>query len=244
MRAAVRAAFFAFTTPLEGVVKWLYLDEESFVTIAIGNLVDPIGAALALPLRRADGSLASPPEIVADWQAVKNDPNAAHYGWRWCEHLTKLRLDDDGIAAVVMAKLTLFDNEMRTRFPGWEGLSADAQLGVLSLTWACGGAFRFPQFEAAIDRRDFTGAANACHMNETGNAGLRPRNIANKILFLNAAYVAGSSLDPGVLYWPTSLVDEEPTQPAIPNPPSEPTQIVHPDVAFGEVDLDPDKADE
>lgn len=249
MRDSVRDGFVGFTSPLEGVVKSLYLDVEGLVTIAVGNLVDPMRTALSLPLLRPDGSRATSAEIAAAWGVVKNDENAKRVGyqklgWPYYAKLTSLRLDDDGVKSVVGAKLDLFDRQMLSRFPTWETFPADAQLAILSMCWACGGGWQFPLLEAAIDRRDWGGSANSCHMNETNNGGLRPRNFANKILFLNAAYVEGSTFDPGVLYWPRSLVDETPTETDLPNPPSEPTQIVHPAVDFGEVALDPDKADE
>lgn len=244
MRASVRDGFVGFTSPLEGVIRFLYADVRGLVTIAIGNLVDPVRTALSLPLLRPDGSRATSGEIAIEWGIVKNDPKAAKGGWMYAEKLTKLRLDDDGVKSVVGAKLDLFDRQMLSRFAAWETFPADAQLAILSMCWACGGAWKFPDLEAAINRREWTVAANACHMNEAGNAGLRPRNYANKVLFLNAAYVEGSSFDPETLFWPRSLVDETPTETELPNPPSEPTRIIHADVDFGNVDLDPDKADE
>ncbi len=93
-------------------------------------------------------------------------------------------------------------------------------------------------------------------MQEKGNPGVRPRNIYNRRLFLNAAAVVGDGLDAERLYFPQALVSRTAVTP-IPPPPLEsdeldedavPTRIidvsdiVHPDVpirGFPEPDDEP-----
>lgn len=217
MRASVRAAFLPFTIPLEGVVKWLYPDVKGLVSIGIGNLVDPIGLALALPMVRPDGSPATSDEIAAEWHLVKTYPDAARLGHLSVEHVTQLRLTDEGLQQVVWGKLDQMEAYLQKRFAptndsvGYEDWPADAQLGTLSMAWACGPAFRFPKLEAALRQMDFRTAAVECFMPEEKTiSGLRPRNKANRILFMNAASSIGT-FDPDELFWPTDITNETPT---------------------------------
>ena len=79
VRAAVRAAFFAFTSPLDGVVPHMYADVLNYVTCAIGNLIDPMGAAFSAPWM-VNGSAATREEIAADWAKVKQT-NCGNFGY-------------------------------------------------------------------------------------------------------------------------------------------------------------------
>ncbi|MDQ2780956.1 MAG: hypothetical protein M3Y26_00240 [Actinomycetota bacterium] len=218
MRDSVRSNFIAFTSVLEGVVDHMYLDVLGLVTVAIGNLVDgspgpaPWLPATHLPFVRRDGLLASQDDIISSWRAVKGDPKAAKFGHRYAERIrgNDVRLTEAGISEVVLAKLDANDRQLAARFPGFADWPADAQLATHSMAWACGAAFRFPRLEAHLRARDFDAAVNECHMNETGNAGLRPRNAANKTLYANAARVHAYHLDPE-LHWPAVLSTDLPS---------------------------------
>ncbi len=229
MREVVRASFVAFTTPMEGCVSWLYADVKNLVTVAIGNLVDPIQVALTLPFVRKDGSAASRDEIATDWLRVKNDPQSARLGHKYTEKLTALRLTLDGINLVVSRKLSQMDQHLAGRFPDYEDWPACGQLAVLSQSWACGPAFNFPKMEEALRARDFAIAAEHCTIREAGNPGVIPRNVANRILLHNAQRVADFKLDPDLLDWKQKLgvsgVDTQPDMAALSKsePPSEPT---------------------
>lgn len=251
MKPSVRAAFVPFTIPMEGSIAWMYLDVKGLVTTAIGNLIDPIAYALPLPFMKPDGTAATQAEITSEWLRVKARKDMAMRGGVAFKAITTLRLTPDGIELVVGRKLTQVDAHLRARFAGYDAWPADAQLGVLSMAWACGPAFRFPVFEAAVRSLDFAYAATECRMDETGNPGLRPRNIATRTLFRNAAHVVAESLDPDVLYFPRVLDEAAATEPEVVNPPSEdhPTTsasepticvgpILHPDVPLGRPDDD------
>ena len=239
MRGSVRRGFVPFTAPLEGIVRWMYLDVKGLVTTAIGILIDPIQTAMPLPWVRLDGSPAGRDEIAAEWMRVKGDASLARLGHRAAEHITNLRLTDEGVDLVVSGKLAQFDRQLAARFPEWEEWPADAQLATLSMSWACGPAFRFPQLEAALRARDFDGAAGTCHINEAGNPGIIPRNRANVALYHNAAKVLGFKLDPDALVWPSVLGDAASSAP----PPGEAETgsggIIHP-LPFAD---DPDDID-
>lgn len=222
MRPAVRDAFVAFTSPLEGVVPWMYADVKGLVTTAIGNLIDPMSAAMPLPWRRPNGTPASSEEVSAEWLRVKNDPNAARLGHRYTQRITSLRLTDDGVRDLVFRKLDENDAYLRKRFPDFEEWPADAQLATHSMAWACGPAFRFPRLEAALRARNWLAAADECHISTAGNPGIVPRNAENRKLYKNAAYAA----DPDVLHWPAAVdVHAAPTVPQIEDPPSTPTVL-------------------
>ena len=59
IRPSVRAIFWPFTDPLEGVVSTMYLDAIGLVTVARGDLIDPVDAALDLPFVYGDGTPAT-----------------------------------------------------------------------------------------------------------------------------------------------------------------------------------------
>lgn len=224
MRDVVRDAFVRFTGPMEGVVPWMYQDVKGLVTVAIGNLIDPIQYALPLPFKKADGSFATRDEIAADWLRVKGHPGLATAGHRAAERIAQLRLDDEGVQLVVSRKLAQNADHLRRRFLEWDEWPACAQLATLSMAWACGPAFQFPMLAAVLNAQDFAEAAKQCHINEAGNPGLIPRNKRNKTLYRNAARVRDFKLDPDYLNWDVELdVTENPTQPGIDNPASEPT---------------------
>lgn len=232
---------------MEGVVPWMYLDILGLVTTAIGNLIDPRQYAMKLPWRRRDGGLATPAEIITEWERVKNTPALAKWGHRAAEQVTSLRLDPEGIEQVVFGKLHEMNGRLAARFPQFEDWPADAQLATLSMSWACGPAFRFPRLEAALRDYDFATAAEHCHINEAGNPGLVPRNRANKMLYRNAARSHAFHLDPDALVWPTDLAsleqDDVPTQPEALSPASQPTIHVDPSAylrAEEWLDKDPD----
>lgn len=251
MRDVVRQAFVPFTAPLEGVVPWMYPDVKNLVSVGIGNLIDPIQLALGLPFVRPDGTPAQRDEIATEWLRIKNLPpdargrTAAMLGHLYAKAHAKLRLTDEGVRSLVAGKLAQMDAQLAKRFPEYEDWPCDAQLGTLSMAWACGAAFRFPKLEAALKARDFATAAVECFMPEERTiSGLRPRNKANAVLYRNAAIVA-SGLNPDALYYPTDL-ESHPVDPDADTQPELVTvnefPIVHPPVYVEPDDEPPPQA--
>lgn len=188
MRPDVRACFVPFTASLEGVVRWMYLDVKGLVTVAIGNLIDPVEAALNVPFVYSGTDIPAPPEAIRrEWERVKAHPAAARQGHRVLDAETSLRLTDAGIDVVVSRRLALNESILRERFPDFDEWPADAQLATHSMAWACGPHFRFPELERALRAHDWKRAADECRMRTEGNPGLVPRNYANKALYLAAA---------------------------------------------------------
>jgi GH24 family phage-related lysozyme (muramidase) len=248
VRDSVRDAWIGFTEPIEGGVACLYNDVRGLTTIAYGNLCNTPGEAAALPLVHPDGTFATTAEKIAAWRAVHDDPNATHYGWRYAARLTPLRLTREGMSGLALAKLETNDRILLARLPEWESYVACAQMGMHSLAWACGANAHFPRLFQAVTDRDFDRAAVEIYMNEmtpegVKNAGLVPRNVANKILMRNAARVEAFHLDPDLLDWVHDLsVTDAPTLPALDNPASSPTIHPSPSLYLGNEPPDDDVA--
>jgi hypothetical protein len=212
MHDSVRAVFRKFNERFEGVVHWMYPDVRNLVTIGVGNLIDPVEVALPLPFHSlaAPGTVAAEAQISEEWHRIKGDPTLATSGYKACESITQLRLDDTAVDALIASRLA--ENEAllkkKLAFAQFDTWPADAQLGSLSMAWAlgAGGLSTFPRFSAACQKLDFAAAAEECTISEQGNAGVAPRNRANRILFRNAAVIrAGGDYDPARLYYPSSL---------------------------------------
>ena len=201
MRPSVRDAFVSFTAPMEGVCTWMYCDVLGLVTTAIGNLIDPIQIALPIPFRHADGTFATRNEVAAEWSRIKARQDLKMHGGGAYRAIATLHLDSAGVDLVVSRKLSQMDAYLAIRFPDYEDWPADAQLATLSMSWACGPAFHFAALEADLRAGDFASAATHCTINESGNPGVIPRNVANRVLYANAARVVGEHLDPYELLW-------------------------------------------
>ncbi len=163
----------------------MYLDVKGLCTCAIGNLIDPL--PLGLPFTKQDGTQATEAEISAEWHAVKARQDLRMRGGMAYGAITVLRLTKAAVGEIVLGKLAQVDAYLAHRWRAWETFPDDVQLAVLSMAWACGPAFHFPKFEAALLAGDWAECARECHMDETGNPGLKPRNAANVALFRSAA---------------------------------------------------------
>jgi GH24 family phage-related lysozyme (muramidase) len=201
MKQAVEQVFPAFTEHYEGHVSWPYLDVEGLVTVARGNLIDPVSLALPLPWN-IGGYAVTGAEVEQDWAAVKAQTSWTEIGGgneKWAE-LTRIRLTDAAIDALTSQKNASNEAQIRARFPNWDDLPADAQLATLSMAWACGAHgvdWEFPKFDAALLAGDLSECAVQCHMEDSRNPGLVPRNAANAALFRSAA----SGADPDSVHW-------------------------------------------
>lgn len=215
MRSAALDYFFPFTYELEGRVFHMYIDTLGYVTTGVGNLIDSPAAALALPWKRADGSLASADEVTAAWYAVdgartqpkgiRQDGSIAMQGGNSgaMKSLTSLRLAAEDVDALVLRTLHNFEDTLRRSFPSYDAWPADAQLGLMSMAWGLGANFAhgWPHFTAAANRGDFRTAAEE---GQVGNFAPK-RNAANKALFLNAADVLETGADADRLYYPGTV---------------------------------------
>lgn len=208
MRASVASAIRAFTNRFESTVPWMYLDLHKgihLVTTGIGNLIDPLPLAIGLPFLHGDGTPATRKDIEAEWSHIKSFQSKAKDGGAWFRSIATLHLDADGITRLFLQRLNLNEVYIRHRFVGYEEWPACAQLGVLSMAWAAGPGFDFPRFSQAAKAQDFATCSLECHMSDAENPGLRPRNLANAVLFSNAASVLASGGDLNILHYPVQL---------------------------------------
>jgi hypothetical protein len=215
MYPVVKSQFRKFNEPFEGVVNYMYLDVKGLVTIGVGNLIDPVNAALGLPFRyKSNGQPASRTDILAEWNLLKGKQDLAKKGHLACAGLTKLELDGPAIDNLIAIRLQQNESFLTRQkaFLQFDQWPADAQLGLLSMAWAMGAGFGsgYPMFSAACEKMDFDAASEQCKMQETGNPGVIPRNRANKLLFANAAAVLAGEADSfyrrDTLYYPTMLM--------------------------------------
>ncbi|HEY3499634.1 MAG TPA: hypothetical protein VGK73_33315 [Polyangiaceae bacterium] len=188
----------------------MYLDVLGLITTGIGNLIDPLSAALVLPWKRADGSLATQGEIANEWNRLKGRQDLKTKHYREAGKLCELHLDDADIAALVDRKLDENARFLTKTFPFFASFPADGQLGILSMAWAVGPAFtrKFPKFTTHVLAGDWLRAREECDIDATGNPGVIPRNGAQKVCFYNAAMVVSLGLPRDELYWPAPVRKE------------------------------------
>lgn len=226
MHQSVLDNWHTFSTPLEGRVHSMYVDVKQLVTCAVGNLIDPISLALQLPWKHErSGALATADEVRAAWNDIKqNAPTLCKMHWKYAAVRNDLRLSDEDIDALVHQKLHEFYAYLKKHhFPALDVYPADAQLGILSMSWACGPGFpqTFKNFKRAVLNGDWEGARASCKIREEGNPGVVPRNKHNRTCFSNAAIVVQSDLDRTRLYWPgVPTLESEP--PPAPEPEHDP----------------------
>jgi hypothetical protein len=223
MRQAVLDNYFAYNKGLEGYVLWMYLDRhepDPLITTGMGDLVDPVGAALPLPWKNPDGSLAPKAQVLAEWTALKHQTNLSLIS-AWDKRVTSattVRLVDADVVALVHQRLLANEAYLRKKFPGYDGWCADAQMAAHSMAWAVGVGWvdifvnctrsllagHFHEVTIRPIGPDGKPAPCECDINTHNNLGVVPRNAQNRLCFNNAQIVVDSGLDPEVLYWPNA----------------------------------------
>ena len=220
MYPSVQSYLPLFSQTFEGRVSHMYLDIKGLVTVGVGNLIDPVELALALPFRvkNLPDTPANRARIAAEWQAIKSDRSLAEKGAQACAPLTALELSDEAIDALIAQRAAEDEQSLKRQpqFASFDTWPADAQLALLSMAWALGpgGVAGFPKLSAACHALDFHSAAAECEISEDGNAGVVPRNAANRALFLNAAHVCAVETSAGplhsTLFYPKGLTSPVP----------------------------------
>ena len=215
MYPSVRQRFIAFNQQFEGRMPVMYLDTHKppLVTTGVGNLIDPVAEALQLPFEWKHvipRRLATPQEIEEEWNHVKSLTNLSQSPASIWGTVTRLFLNDAAMDNLIYQRLDANEAILKKRWAAQSNYAtwpADAQLGLHSMAWAMGPGFNFPQFAQCCANGDFAGAAAQCHMADTNNPGLVPRNRANYRLFMNAAQVMtrAGTLSPAMLYYPQIL---------------------------------------
>jgi len=205
-RQSVLGYFPTFTQQFEGKVPNMYLDDAQppgpYVTTWVGNLIDPISTAMDLPwVHKSDNTPASQAEIAAEWNLVKSRKDLAPKGGGAFAGITNLKLLDKDGTNLLLGKVLANEHILISRYPNLADWPADAQLGLLSMSWALGPAFNFPLFKSFTDKLDF---GHADLQSEYKGVGSAPRIAADHKLFQNAAYVLANNLDRNTVWYPGS----------------------------------------
>jgi Peptidase family M23 len=201
---SVNSTWIPFNQPLEGRLPFMYLDTSNFVTTGMGNLLEPRSTAEALPwYDQNTGDTASIDEIDEAWNLVKSRTDLSQLGGGAFKSVTSLRLTDSAIDDLIFSKLFEMERylERRPPFRDFQKWPADAQLGLLSMSWGMGPAFNFPRFQTYASQRRWAEAATECRFNPDVGT-IKIRNDRNQQLFKNAALVEELGLDPSELLWP------------------------------------------
>lgn len=223
MRDSVRAAFWDFSVRFEAFCTWCYLDKDGAVTTGVGNKIDSVAEALSLPwLHNEDDTPASARDVADEWARIKARQDMAMDGGFAFQRISRLHLTRAAVAELVDRKLASNERILSGRFANYAMLPADAQLGLHSMAWAMGADFHAPRFQGALRSANFDACAVECHMNDAHNPGLKPRNVADALLFRNAAAVVRLGLDVAKLYYPADVAAMEvPTTPDLPADPDD-----------------------
>lgn len=235
MRRIVGTVFLDWNEPFEGYCLHPYLDTKGLVTVGVGNLIDASpkvpawSPALPLPWKVGE-RMASDEEIVGQWRKLKSFavPEKTIEEWRKnhgaaplplqlrgggrpeMQAVTTIRLTKDDVSVLVRRVLLDMASTVRAQFPAFDEWPADAQLALLSVSWARGAhgyASEFPKMTAALRGRDFETAAQECGL----AGGYEDRDAANRRCFLAAARCERDGLNPELLHYadaaPPSVVD-------------------------------------
>jgi hypothetical protein len=186
------ANFVAYTTPLEGSVNHMYLDDKGLVTDDLGDLIDSPKAAMATPwhVGAPDGPLASEDQIVDEWNRTKHSGMAGRGGGNQRPGKT-LFLDQVTMTSVFTARLNENEKLLAGLFVGWDDFTQEAQLVCHSMTWAMGEdkvRSAFVHFCAALNQTppNYLEAGNQSRMaGDSVDNSLRRRNNANLTLLVN-----------------------------------------------------------
>ena len=165
----------------EGRTAYIYNDSANPPnrTVGVGCLLEDPGAACRLPFRNVgEGRPATAAEITADFLRVKAMPGGlASHLYRVREGGPVIELDDDAIATLGIAKLTLdFIPGLREIFPRFDDFPNPAQCTLIDMAWNLGlgrppspehrasGLYGFPSLIAACNRGDWEAAAKESHV--------------------------------------------------------------------------------
>ena len=178
----------------EGTVPWMYLDTRGFVTVGVGELLANTDKAETLSFVDPDGEPSTQDAILGEFNRVSSlvpAKVAAFY-----RSATSPVLPHAAIDTLLMNHLNFFDGQLTARFQNYAIFPDPAKLGLLDMIYNLGqvGLFQhFPHFMAAVDKRDWLGAAANCHRVGPSQA----RNDWTRQQFLAAAAAAAPTSDSG-----------------------------------------------
>ena len=174
----------------EGNRNHFYLDTGGQVTVGYGHLVANINSSVSLNLiRKTDGLPATTVEKQTEWTTIKSKPSGKQYPATYYDQFCNLTLQQSDIDKFLTVDLNSTENQLSSKFTNYSQYPQTAKAGLVDMGFNLGvqGIFNsFPTFAAAVQRQDWTTAANECN-----RPGLDPhRNTEVKQLFLQAVHPA------------------------------------------------------
>ncbi len=149
----------------EGAVPFMYRDTEGYVTVGIGNLVHDADQACTLPFMTA-GYPSSHAEIQRDFlRVISLARGMAARAYR-APSEPRVELTDVGVSDLAVSRLRReFLPGLARICKGFDGFPGPAQAALVDMAWNVGmrGLETFGHMLAAVDRRDWKGAAESCH---------------------------------------------------------------------------------
>jgi len=223
--------FWTFTEPLEGGIaaNCMFMVKDLQVATCMGitfhgKAQRAAGIAMAKKLQwnnKNTGHLASDAEIEHDYDVVLKMEAVAKKGSGFIDSdwkpATTCRITLDSIKTAVRNRAVDNMNAIRRQtgdlsVGDFDAMPADAQLCVLSLTWAGGNEFRFPTFRKLCRATDWFGASNEVSFKDAEGTQI-DRQKHQRTMMINAGCAKAGMADPNVLQWPKALKRPETPKP-------------------------------
>jgi hypothetical protein len=219
--------FWDFTEPLEGgyAADCMFMVQDLQVATGMGiTFTDKYHRSAGVAMAKAltwvckqghprAGQLCSPSDIESDYDLVLSNEELGRRGSgflnQW-KDLTNCRVTKDGLKQGVRKRVIGNIYYVKTQRTGDKNLGnfdtfpADAQLCVISLTWANGNEFDYPKFCKACREANWSEAAAQCGFQSKENT-LPRRQKAQEEMMRNAARVKAGAASSDTLHWPTIL---------------------------------------
>jgi GH24 family phage-related lysozyme (muramidase) len=168
----------------EGVIPWMYLDTNGFVTVGVGELLAAASRAQVLPFIDSTGNAVDPDVILAEFNRVLALAKGQLAGtYRTDQSPT---LSAASISSLLMAHVQYFDGQLSAQFANYAAFPDPARLGLLDMIYNLGphGLFAgYPTFMGDVNNENWAGAAGQCYRNGPSAA----RNNWTQQQFLAAA---------------------------------------------------------
>jgi hypothetical protein len=183
---------------VEGSEPFMYLDNAKppkgpNVTTGVGFLLASDTAAKELPWQHADGTLATPAEVSAEFFRV----SSMRGGLPATRYRGPLSISPETIEAEGLRRLRAMVAGLQREFPGFDGFPSSAQQCLLDLRWNAGSLLGWTHLRAACNSvpPDWLTASKECTVANPNGAPLREtRNAWRAGCFLTAA---GAEVTPG-----------------------------------------------
>jgi hypothetical protein len=225
--------FWNFTEPLEGgfAADCMFMVQDLQVATGMGitftgksNRGAGLQMAKALswvykPGHPQAGHGCSPGDIEADYDQVLSRDDIGRRGPGFLSEwkaMTNCRITQAGLKEGVRKRVVgniqyVKTNRTGSKYLGdFDTFPADAQLCVISLTWANGNEFNYPKFAEACRSADWFEASRQCGFSSKENT-LPKRQKAQEEMMRNAAAVKLGAASPETLHWPTILAAPDQT---------------------------------